>query len=450
MSLTRANAKALNLVNPEDEALDAFILFSDLTNFDGITWDYDFTDGEVASTELDFMSVATHELGHVLGFVSNGDNEAWVNENGKYGGATYYRDNDPLKEAWVMKPTTINSLDFFRYSDDSAKYGLMDLSHGQGAFFSIDNGATKVAEFSTGKDVAVGGDGFQASHWKNGSQTGIMDPSLKLDQIRRITDTDLMAMDAIGYDLKTEITEARTITKTTGTTLVKQPALSSEFNFIVADTKSTDGAETSDAEDLKRYQDIGARVSRQWNVDNGTLESILQGTTDAPFDVNQLTVDSSMELDQMLTSSKTYDWGFSGGSGYHWGFSGGSGYHWGFSGGSCYHMDMFFSEFSPYFSTIDLSPNQDSSNTIALDNNLDNSGEVNTIAGNSSGVVNLIDWDDQSSPSITVSKNNDITWNEVKMSVSEDNSEITFTEIDSSSTDDQPNETLIKELVEVI
>ena len=60
-------------------------------------------------------------------------------------------------------------------------------------------------QFATGKEQNVDGDGFQASHWKQRDSDsllqGIMDPLMKLGTIRRISDRDLRAMEAIGYDV---------------------------------------------------------------------------------------------------------------------------------------------------------------------------------------------------------------------------------------------------------
>ena len=34
------------------------------------SWNYDLANGSADSNTLDYLSVATHEIGHVLGFVS--------------------------------------------------------------------------------------------------------------------------------------------------------------------------------------------------------------------------------------------------------------------------------------------------------------------------------------------------------------------------------------------
>lgn len=72
-SLTNANAKAIGLVNPHSRELDGMIMMSDLKGT-GYNWNYDFDRSDsIGSNSLDFVSVAVHEIGHVLGFVSSFD-----------------------------------------------------------------------------------------------------------------------------------------------------------------------------------------------------------------------------------------------------------------------------------------------------------------------------------------------------------------------------------------
>jgi hypothetical protein len=59
---------------------------------------------------------------------------------------------------------------------------------------------------STGRPDGTGGDGRQASHWKDddlsGFYIGIMDPTQPTGTLGRITDSDLMALDAMGYTIR--------------------------------------------------------------------------------------------------------------------------------------------------------------------------------------------------------------------------------------------------------
>ena len=202
LDMTRANAKALGLIAGDDAALDGFILMSDLSNT-SLSWDYNknWTRG----SSLDFLSTAVHEVGHVLGFVSGVDKyqgfrfstiDSFWNHFRDYGTFKAYSDN-VLDRA--------NPLDLFRYSSESLAINngrnTIDMSIGTQAYF----GPAKLWDaYAKGKETNLDGDGFQASHWKqrgdsNGIQ-GIMDPLMKPGVIRRISDRDLRAMDAIGYD----------------------------------------------------------------------------------------------------------------------------------------------------------------------------------------------------------------------------------------------------------
>ena len=148
-------------------------------------------DGTVADNSLDFVSVALHEVGHVLGFVSGVDDGDWLNV------VTEARDKGKAVKDDAMKFAT--PLDLFRYGSE----GQIDLSMGTEAYFSIDGGRTNLGNFSTGEYSDFGGDGFQASHWKQSDDNslGIMDPVLKLGQVRQISSLDTKAMDVMGWDV---------------------------------------------------------------------------------------------------------------------------------------------------------------------------------------------------------------------------------------------------------
>ncbi len=72
MQMTRANLKALNIIKADDHKLDSYIVINDLSNVNSIQWNYDYQGGAKAGT-LDFLSTATHEIGHVMGFISGTD-----------------------------------------------------------------------------------------------------------------------------------------------------------------------------------------------------------------------------------------------------------------------------------------------------------------------------------------------------------------------------------------
>jgi hypothetical protein len=193
ISMTRANAKALDIVS-SDNYLDGYILMSDRTN-SSVKWNYDVVGNIVPTNTLDFLSVAVHEIGHILGFVSGIDDPGFLT-------AVVDSKNTGKKiDGKKLKYTTV--LDMFRYSTSSASSGMIDLSiNGENKYFSIDSGYTNVANFATGKETSLGADGEQASHWKHQDNAiGIMDPILNSGQRRQIGAIDRRAMDVIGWDV---------------------------------------------------------------------------------------------------------------------------------------------------------------------------------------------------------------------------------------------------------
>jgi hypothetical protein len=155
-------------------------------------WDFDFDPSDsIGVNQLDFNAVATHELGHALGFISNvGDRE--LNRT------------DPVAVAvW----------DLFRFRPgitlDSFASAARILSSGgsQNFFF-----AGSSLALSTGRPDGTGGDKEQASHWKadelSGTHIGIMDPTLGDGERETINDNDLMALNALGYRVKADLASA--------------------------------------------------------------------------------------------------------------------------------------------------------------------------------------------------------------------------------------------------
>jgi len=146
-------------------------------------YDFDPSDG-IDAGKVDFDAVATHELGHVLGFSSE----------------TARKELDP------SRPLGVTVWDMFRFRPGVSMSTFSDaervLSSGG---FQVYYAGDDDLQLSTGRPDQTGGDGRQASHWKDDSFTGhrigIMDPSLAAGKRAAITLKDLEAIDSFGYDL---------------------------------------------------------------------------------------------------------------------------------------------------------------------------------------------------------------------------------------------------------
>lgn len=200
--------------------VDADITFS--SNF---AFDFDPTDG-ISNGTYDFVSVATHEMGHALGFVSGADfYDVYGNPGGPGAaiGNTIDWDGESVLSVW----------DLFRYStnppsnagfDPNTGKRYLQLDPNRGAAFSFDgvnffnaNNQTE-AEFGNLSTGRYNGDLQQASHWKDATgffdqngcfvssrQIGIMDPTSGTCQMGIVTANDLAAFDAMGYNLNFDI-----------------------------------------------------------------------------------------------------------------------------------------------------------------------------------------------------------------------------------------------------
>jgi PEP-CTERM motif len=185
--MTTANAKALgfaetgSIVGNCALACDASITFG--TAF---TWDYNPNDG-ITPGAFDFVGIATHEIGHALGFISGVDildiNSPNPTTPGPFAADQF---------------TYVNTLDLFRYSALSKASNVIDwTADSRAKYFSIDRGVTVGPGFSTG---TVFGDGRQASHWKDNLGLGIMDPTAAPGELLAISESDKVAFDVIGWN----------------------------------------------------------------------------------------------------------------------------------------------------------------------------------------------------------------------------------------------------------
>ncbi|MEM9275470.1 MAG: NF038122 family metalloprotease [Cyanobacteria bacterium P01_F01_bin.143] len=177
--LTNANAKALGIEASQDYGgLDVTIQIDSNT-----PWSYDFLRNNAPNpNEYDLLSVAIHEIGHGLGFISGLDTNSTIANS--------------------------STLDMFRYSQQSFSQGMHDFSFGTEAYFSIDGGQTSITEFSRGHNdpTIEAGYNYQASHWADNQDMGIMNPTISQGEFVNISTTDLLAMDVIGWDINCNAT----------------------------------------------------------------------------------------------------------------------------------------------------------------------------------------------------------------------------------------------------
>src|SRR5215213_4150362 len=190
--VARPNARALGIVpditNPGSLPLgqgDAGIGFNSAFGFD-------FTpDDGITSGLTDFDAVATHEIGHALGFVSN------------TGG--------------LQAGTTVSVWDLFRFRPATASLAtfataprVMSIGGTQVYFNNqLSTFATLELGLSTGgpDPEASDGDGRQSSHWRDDSLSstrpyiGIMDPTIGTGVRKQISENDLKTLDMFGYTL---------------------------------------------------------------------------------------------------------------------------------------------------------------------------------------------------------------------------------------------------------
>ncbi len=263
LNLTRANAKALGMLPARDTALDGYIVFGSLSGT-SFSWSYDYTSGPASSQSLDFLSTAIHEIGHVLGFVSGVDQPGWLTQ------VTDYKAASDFYASLTGRLSHATPLDMFRFSAESRRQAgsgdsWIDLSIGSNPYFSVDGGWNSVGQFATGRNTSLGGDGYQASHWKQGT-FGVMNPTLSPGSRMLVSGLDLRAMDVIGWDLAPNVMN-----------------LNLDLSALVEQSRQT------------LADRLGQSVA--WLSSHETAAT------------KQLTQDLSKELETMVENSQVYNWG---------------------------------------------------------------------------------------------------------------------------------------------
>lgn len=147
-------------------------------------FDFDATDG-IAPDQLDFEAIVSHEIGHVLGFISC------------VGQGEIDSSADPQPSIW----------DLFRIRPDAVRSSFSTAQRiltagGEQSFF----GGDSALSLSSGRPDGSGGDGRQPAHWKDdslsGKYIGIMDPTIGFGDHYSITDNDTAVLNTIGYQAK--------------------------------------------------------------------------------------------------------------------------------------------------------------------------------------------------------------------------------------------------------
>jgi Fibronectin type III domain/Bacterial pre-peptidase C-terminal domain len=147
------------------------------------SYDFDPSDG-ITPGKKDFVGVVVHEIGHMLGFSSRV-------------GAT--ETNPSAKDAPSI-------FDFFRFRpgvnlSTFASASRILKTGGDQVYF----GGNLEHGLSTGNPRGENGDGQQASHWKDDSQSsiyvGVMDPTIPSSRRVELTRYDLEAFGMMGYNI---------------------------------------------------------------------------------------------------------------------------------------------------------------------------------------------------------------------------------------------------------
>ncbi|MGD1863210.1 MAG: NF038122 family metalloprotease [Phormidesmis sp.] len=140
---------------------------------------------------LDSLSMAIHEMMHIMGFVSGIDGTIDIKQL--------------LSDELRVEGASL--FDLMRYTDESATLenpdgSVSSITEGEAAYLSADGGKTNIGNLSTGQNTDMGGDGYQASHWKRMQVAmGIMDPTLAYKERVSLTERDLQALDLLGWDV---------------------------------------------------------------------------------------------------------------------------------------------------------------------------------------------------------------------------------------------------------
>jgi len=218
MSVSSSVARAIGLLDPTAVSTDPAPQISLNSNQ---TFDFDASNGITFGT-FDFESVATHELGHALGFTS--------------------------RSGAGVTPPQLTVWDLFRFRSQVSNFTTDSriMSTGDPQVYFSGNG-TRVLNLSTGGPNGTAGDMRQSAHWKDDSLLfeiiGIMDPTILAGQHLTISVNDLNAIDRFGYT--TVINTAPTIIEFVNTNFALEER-DADINVTIRRTGDTTGTSTVD------------------------------------------------------------------------------------------------------------------------------------------------------------------------------------------------------------
>ncbi|MGK7890134.1 MAG: NF038122 family metalloprotease [Leptolyngbyaceae cyanobacterium] len=180
--LTRANAKALGVVPGGDSTFDGVIRFSTAINWDASV------DNGINDAKYSLTGVATHEIGHILGFVSGLDLLDFDLREGTFqSGKTY---------------DYISPMDLYRQSTLTVgKPGIHWAVENRKQYLSLDN-QTYAAQMARGLSIDRADGNFQASHFAI-TEDAAMRPTLASGAVNKMTALDVKLLDVMGWDQST-------------------------------------------------------------------------------------------------------------------------------------------------------------------------------------------------------------------------------------------------------
>ncbi|HKO95919.1 MAG TPA: NF038122 family metalloprotease [Pyrinomonadaceae bacterium] len=184
IEVSRSLTQTLGLVGPDPDTVVATISFN--KNF---SFDFNPDDG-IESGTTDFVAVATHEIGHAIGFTSSAG-------EGSSAPMT-------LWDMYRFRPGTTAGT--FQTAQRIMTIGGTQV-YFTGQTFVVNGANTTELGLSTGGPApgAGDGDGRQSSHWKadelTGQYIGIMDPTISSGTLKLPTENDFMALETIGWNL---------------------------------------------------------------------------------------------------------------------------------------------------------------------------------------------------------------------------------------------------------